>query len=458
MTAYKYKTNTPGGIKEMLVIAFPMVIAHACSTVMTFTDRLFLSKLGTDHMNAAFAGGLTAMLFMTFFIGLIGYSTAVVAQYFGAGEKTKAAGASVQAVLIVLIAFPLMLLLKPVGELIFSVSGVPGEQLELQKIYFSILINGSIFVLLRNAYNGFYTGIGRTKVVMVASLVAMTVNVAANYVLIFGKFGLPALGVRGAAYGTIIGEFTSGAVMLVLLFARGYSKKYNFKVAFRFSREIMQKLLKYGYPAGVEFLMNFLAFTLLIMIFQAHSPETGTATTILFNWDMVAFVPLIGIEVGVTSLVGRYLGRKEKDTAEKAAYSGVKAGIIYSAIVFVAFLGFSEALTRVFSPSVYDPVFEAAVPLSKFMIRFAAPYVLLEAFLVAVIGTLRGAGDTRLPMIMSVSVHYLFLLAAWLILHVFDLSPEIAWVTIVVIFLVFCFLFMARFKSGKWKEINMIEK
>jgi MATE family multidrug resistance protein len=67
-----------------------MVVSHACDTVMTFTDRVFLSRLGPDEMNAAMSGGLTSFMMMTFFMGLIGYTTALVAQYLGAGRRTAA--------------------------------------------------------------------------------------------------------------------------------------------------------------------------------------------------------------------------------------------------------------------------------------------------------------------------------------------------------------------------------
>jgi len=85
----KNREHTPGGIREMLAIALPMVISYAADTVMTFTDRMFLSRLGPEVMNAAMGGGLTAFMMSTFFLGLIGYSTALVAQYLGANRKSS---------------------------------------------------------------------------------------------------------------------------------------------------------------------------------------------------------------------------------------------------------------------------------------------------------------------------------------------------------------------------------
>ena len=90
----KAADRAAGGVRELLAIALPMVVSHACETAMTFTDRLFLSRLGPEQMNAAMAGGLTCFMTMTFFLGLTGYTTALVAQYLGAGRKQHCAVAT----------------------------------------------------------------------------------------------------------------------------------------------------------------------------------------------------------------------------------------------------------------------------------------------------------------------------------------------------------------------------
>ncbi|MDP6330010.1 MAG: MATE family efflux transporter, partial [SAR324 cluster bacterium] len=77
----------PGGISQLLYIAIPMVVSQACETIMMFTDRLFLSQVSPMHMSASMSGGLTAFMFSTFFIGLTGYATPLVAQYLGSGNK-----------------------------------------------------------------------------------------------------------------------------------------------------------------------------------------------------------------------------------------------------------------------------------------------------------------------------------------------------------------------------------
>lgn len=118
MTSQAY---APGGIREMLAIAVPMVVSHACDTFMTFTDRMFLSRLGPEIMNAAIGGGMMSMIMISFFMGLISYSTALVAQYLGAGRKNTCPLVTTQAFIFVLFAYGLILLLKPLVVSFFHV-------------------------------------------------------------------------------------------------------------------------------------------------------------------------------------------------------------------------------------------------------------------------------------------------------------------------------------------------
>ena len=445
-----------GGIKEMVAIAVPMVISQACYTVMTFTDRMFLSRLGPEFMNAAMVGGLTVFMMMTFFLGLTGYATAVVAQYLGSGQKDRCAVTLTQAVIVAFLAYPLILLCRPLAHGLFNAMGIMPSQLDPQKLYFDILIMAVIITLLRNCLSAFFSGVGRTKMVMVSGLTAMSVNIVVNYILIFGKFGMPAMGIRGAAYGTIIGSTSGLAVLLVSYLGRENFRRFNVAGSFRFDTEVMRTLFRFGYPAGLEMFLYLLAFDIVVMIFHSVGAVAATASTIVFNWDMVSFVPLLGIGVGVTSLVGRYMGAGDPDTAQKATMSGFKLGMIYSALVFILFAGFPEMLAAIFRPGASEGVFAAAMPATVFMIRLASFYVLAEAVFVVFIGALRGAGDTFWAMFISVTLHWVLVPILFVMLKVSDTGLEAAWKGVVGMFLLFSVFVYLRYRSGRWRTISVV--
>lgn len=450
------KIPVPGGLREMLAIALPMVVSHASETAMTFVDRLFLSQLGTVPMSASLAGGLTSFMMMTFFIGLIGYATALVAQYLGAGLKEKCAWVVTQTLFIALLAYPLILSGRPLIHRLFAATGIAPEQLAQQQAYFDLLLYGAVLVLLRTCLASFFSGIGRTRVVMLSALIAMLVNMGANYVLIFGHFGVPALGIRGAALGTLLGSFCALLVLLTAYLGRGIRQEFGVLESLGFDAAVMRKLLRFGSPAGVEMFLNLLAFTLMILLFHSHGVVTATAVTIVFNWDMVSFVPLIGIQIGVVSLVGRYLGAGRPEIADRAARSGLKMAWTYSTLILILFIALPGALVDIFAPATPDLIYPQAAPLAVSMLRLAAFYVLADAVMIVCSGVLRGAGDTFWAMCVSVGMHWLLLPVLYVALNILQLPPQTAWLALIFLFQGFCAIFYLRYRSGRWKRLSLV--
>ncbi|HQH80536.1 MAG TPA: MATE family efflux transporter [bacterium] len=449
--------HKPGGMREMIAIAIPMVVAMACDTVMTFTDRVFLSRLGPEIMNAALGGGIASFMISTFFTGLVGYSTALVAQYLGAGRKNFCARVVAQALFIIAVGYPLIILCRPFAHFLFERSGISFEQLIPQKLYFNILIFGSVIGLLRMSLSSFFSGIGRTRVVMIAAFASMVANIFFNYVLIYGKLGLPAMGIAGAAYGTILGGCLGLIVLAAAYFRKNNRKEFSVAGSARFDREVMYKLLRYGYPAGLEMFLKIFAFNAIVMLFQSHSAMTATAVSIMFNWDMVSFIPLIGIGIGVTSLVGRAMGSGRPELAAASVISGLKLGSIYSAIILLLFVGLPDILVGVFSPSAGDiGTFVEAAPLAIFMIRVASLYVMVNAVIIVFISALRGAGDTFWAMCLTVGVHWVIVASLFLMLNLSGASPKSAWVVFTCVFIVFSFVVYARYRGGKWRDIKLV--
>jgi MATE family multidrug resistance protein len=441
----------------MLIIALPMVASYACETILIFTDRLFLSRLGVIPMNAALLGGLSSFMLMTFFIGLTGYVTALAAQYLGSGQTDRCAKVVFQAVLLSLAAAPLLLASRPLIHQLFAFMAIPPQQLAQQQIYFDILVFGAFPVLLRNSFSSFFSGVGRTRVVMFAALITMLINIAANYILIFGHLGFPPLGLRGAAYGTLFSSCCGLLVLLTYYLSRYTRSTYAVMQSFHFDRELMLKLLRFGSPAGIEMFLNLLAFTIVIMLFHADGLVTATAVTIVFNWDMVSFVPLLGIQIGVVSLVGRYMGAGRPDLAARATNSGLTMALAYSSLILILFVFLPEFLVAVFQPQITDDIYLQANPLAVQMLRLAALYVLADAMMVVFSGALRGAGDTFWTMCISVTLHWMLIPVLLLVLRVFNLPPQIAWLALIAAFMVFSGMFYLRYRSGRWKALNLVD-
>ena len=458
ITRLRNRLRGPGGVIELLGVAVPLFVSNACETVMLFTDRLFLARVGPAQVSASMGGGLTAFMFMTFFLGLTGYANALVAQYYGAGRRERVARVVAQALWISLAAYPIILCCIPLGRRLFDVMGVASAQQIYQRPYFTILMCGSLLGLLRHSVSAHFSGIGRTRTIMAAAAVMMAVNIGANYVLIFGKLGLPALGIRGAAFGTLLGSFAGLLTLGGVYFGRRNRRAYGTVAGLRWDGPVLRRLLRFGYPAGVEFCLNMVAFNLLVMTFHSYGVEVALAVTAAFSWDMVSFIPLIGCNVAVTSLVGRYVGASRHDIAHRATMSALGAVGLYAAVIVVVFSLFPQALAGVFRPSGDDAVFARALPLAAFMVRLVSVYVFADAVGLVFSGALRGAGDTLMTMVISVSSHWLLTLSGLILVRGLHAPPRVAWSVVVVLVWSIGLAFCARYRTGRWRHIAVIER
>ena len=408
-------------------------------------------------MNAALGAGAVQLALITFFTGAISYTTAMVAQRLGAKKHRDCAKVFMQAIYLSFICVPLLYLSIPLGHIIFGMENLPADQLQYQKTYFNILMFGGIINLVRNAAPCFFSGIGETKIVMQAAFVGMIINVVCNFFLIYGAGPIPAMGIAGAAYGTLIGNFVSTVILFARFFSQSYHKRFNTRHSFAFSKPLTVELLKKGIPSGVEMFLNMAAFQLLILMFHALGPESATASSIMFNWDMVAYVPLIGLEVASTSLVGRYVGAKEGAAATRSTYSGLRIGWAYSALIGMLFIFLPGVLADIFRPDANAAasaisIFENARPMSLFMLRFAALYIFVEVLLVIYAGALRGAGDTLWVMFASALMNWFVAGALYVTAYVFHLPAHYAWIAVVAVYSTAPLFFLYRWKSGKWRK------
>ena len=445
-------------MRDLMAVAAPMMISTGCDTAMIFTSRLFLSHLGPEQMNASLVGGLASLVTGTLFLGTIGFTTALVAQHLGAGQRNRCSLATTQAIIIALIAWPLLICLRPVFHAIFAASGVEPRQLALQNEYFDICNTWYGVFLLRSVMASFFSGIGQTRVVMVSTIVAMTVNILASWLLIFGHAGFPELGMRGAAWGNVIG-CASGLVILICVYLTpAIRKTYSVMRSWYFDASEMRTLLRYGLPGGIEFMLNLLAFSAMIDVYHAHAPMTATATTLVFNWDIVCFVPLVGLQIGVSSLVGRAMGAGSPETAKRVVRSGIMLGMMYSGVVLIAFVGAPQALVSMFQTEQVTPAFTTSAALAADMLRIAAAYVLMDAVVLVVSGALRAAGDAFFTMCISVGLHWMPLPIVIIGLHYADWTPLQVWSLQIVLYIVGGSLFWLRWRAGRWQGISVVGK
>jgi MATE family multidrug resistance protein len=437
-------------LRELLRLSLPMVVSQGAFAVMVFTDRLFMSYIDAAHIAAALGGGVAAFFCFSLFMGLITYGNALVAQYFGAGDRAKCSLVATQGVLIALGSAPFLLLMAYFGGRAFAMIGHDPAQVPLEQTFFSILMTGSVFTLLKAVLASYFAGIGRTRVVMVADLLGCALNVPLSWVLIFGKFGFPQLGIAGAALGTIVATLCAIGVYLVFYLSKDHRREFHLAQSLRLDRGIMRRYLRLGMPSGLESFMNISSFNLFLLLFQSYGVVQGAAMAIVFNWDMVSFIPMIGLNIGVMSLIGRFVGAGNMERANQVISSGFIVAIGYSGLLAIVFLVFRESLVGVFETQ--DGNFGAIQELANHMMIGLVSYMLADATILIAGGALRGAGDTRWLMVTSMSLHWLMLLAQYYVIVVHGFGPRVSWWVFVSMLIILALMYAGRLFGGRWRE------
>ena len=435
---------------ELARIALPMVVSQGTFAVMIFTDRYFMSQIDSVHMAAALGGGVAAFFSFCFFTGLLSYANALTAQYLGAGELGKCSKVVTQGIVITVMCSPALVLITYLVSGIFENVGHDSAQVELEKTYYTILMLGVIITLTKTCLSSYFAGIGRTRVVMICDVCGLVFNVPLCYVMVFGKLGLPELGIVGAGISTIIASFFACLLFFLFYFEREHRVKFFVMNSFHIDWGVLRRFWRLGFPSGLELFLNVAAFNLFLLMFQGYGIVEGASAAIVFNWDLLSFVPMIGLNIGVISLIGRFVGANDMARTDEVMSAAFFLGVFYSAILAILYISFRFPLVEVFSPPEGD--FSEIRSLSAFMMIGLSSYVMADAIIIISGGVLRGAGDTRWLMYTSVGLHWAMLIAQYYVILVWQFGPQVSWLTFCAMIFAIAIVYVWRLQSGVWRD------
>ena len=435
---------------ELARIALPMVVSQGTFAVMIFTDRYFMSQIDSVHMAAALGGGVAAFFSFCFFTGLLSYANALTAQYLGAGEISKCSKVVTQGIVITVMCSPALVVITYFVSGIFENVGHDPVQVELEKTYYVILMLGVVVTLTKTCLSSYFAGIGRTRVVMICDVCGLVFNVPLCYVMVFGKLGLPALGIIGAGVSTIIASVLACLLFILFYMEREHRVKFSVMNSFHVDWGVLRRFWRLGFPSGLELFLNVAAFNLFLLMFQGYGVVEGASAAIVFNWDLLSFVPMIGLNIGVISLIGRFVGANDMARTDEVMSAAFFLGIFYSAILAILYISFRFPLVEVFSPP--EGNFSEIRDLAAFMMIGLSSYVMADAIIIISGGVLRGAGDTRWLMYTSVGLHWAMLIAQYYVILVWQFGPRVSWLTFCAMIFAIAIVYVWRLQSGVWRD------
>jgi MATE family multidrug resistance protein len=451
----------PCGGREVLAIALPLVVQTAFWSIMWFIDRMFLMWHSKEAVAAALPAGMFFWTMICFPQGIAAFVNTFVAQYHGAGRPERIGLAVKQGVWFAWLVTPLFLLAIPFAPWIFTRTGATPEIARQGTLYFQTLTLGAGALVVSAAMSSFYTGRGLTRVVMLVDVAGSLINIVLDYLLIFGKWGLPELGIAGAGLATAIANW-SIVLIYWLLMRRAADRQAYGLAASRIDWDLFRRMIRFGVPGALPLVVEAAAFSLLIGQVAAIGENEAAATSLAFNVNAVAFVPLIGLSIAVSTLVGHKLGENQPDLAARATWTGVAIGLAYTAAFGLLYIGLPRWFLA-FHAAQADPAqFEPIAELTAILLRFVALYCLFDALQIVCLGALKGAGDTRFILVNAIVVSTLALLIGNLCEDYFQWHERHWrlwgwwWVMTAWIFTL-GMVYLLRFIHGAWRTMRVIE-
>jgi MATE family multidrug resistance protein len=448
---------TPGGSRELLALAAPLIVSQGFMTVQVFVDTVLLSWYDPRAMAASFPAVMWFWLLLGPLQVTAGYTSTFVAQYTGAGRPRRVGPAVWQGVHFALLAGAGLLLLIPAAGPLIAVGGHSAALQGLEVTYLRCLAFASLPMLLMAAVNGFFAGRGKTWTVLCVEAFGTTVNVALALVLVFGRLGFPELGIAGAGWATVAGSWASALLALGLLLSKPYREEYATASGWRLERDLFGRLMRYGGPAGTQVFLDVLVFNLFVQMVGRLGEAAMGATTLTVRLNMIAFLPMMGLGQAVCILVGQRLGADRPDLAERSAYTGLKWAFGYMCSVAAVYLLLPGLLVSLFEGGRDPEDFAAVAALVPGLLVCVAVYSLADAVNMTFAFALRGAGDTRFVTAATFCLAWpIMVIPTYLVVRAGGSVYWTWWFATAHIFAMAACFFL-RFRTGKWKSMRVIE-
>ncbi|WP_439629303.1 MATE family efflux transporter [Gemmata sp.] len=450
-------TAAPGGSKELLKLALPLVVSQSFMTVQVFVDTVLLSWHDPLEMAASFPAVMWYWLFFGVLQVTAGYTSTFVAQYTGAGRPGRVGPAVWQGIHFAVVAGVLFMAVAPLAPWLISLGDHPAGIQPLEAVYLRCLAFAALPMLVMSAVNGFFSGRGHTWTVLGIEAFGTAVNVALACVLIFGRYGFPEMGIEGAGWATVVGSWASALLAVGLMLRGRYRAEFGTASGWKPERELFGRLMKYGGPAGAQVFLDVLVFNVFIQLVGRLGDAALGATTLTVRLNMIAFLPMMGLGQAICILVGQRLGENRPELAEQTTYNGLRWMVGYMCVVAAVYLGVPTLLVSVFEGDRDPETFAAIAAVVPTLLIFVAVYSVADAVNLSFAFALRGAGDTKFVTLLTFALAWPLMVIPTAVTVWLGGSVYWCWVFAAahIIGMSVCFWF--RFRSGKWKSMRVIE-
>ena len=444
-TALPMRVPTRG---ELLRFALPMMAGLLTMSLNTLIDVLFIGRLGTSALAAVPLAGIVYLIPGVLMQGLMRNAIAFCGRAHGAGRDGEIGGFLAQYRWLVLPAIPLLVLYGQAWPFFAWLGAVDAAVSELAQSYLLIRAWDIAPVMLVALYVAFYQAIGKTRFPMLIYALILCTNALLDYGLIFGHFGLPALGVEGSALATVLAQSLGALAIMWATHSGRLRARFGLRLWARPNPALLGSILRVGLPQGLGDMADLGTWSAFTLIVGHLGREALAATNIGMQLTQVIFLPGYAVGLAGASYMSRFLGAGRPDLAKAATVRSLWLAATYMGVMGLPLWFLGERIAATFTTDA-GVIWQAGL-----MFRVMAVYQVIDCLGFVTRTTLGGAGDTRVPFLMLLaSTLGVMLPGAWVLARVVHPPIVGAWLGACAFMLVYAVLMLRRLHGGRWMHI-----
>lgn len=439
-------------VPRLLKLAIPMILSTSAISIMQIIDAIVLSRYSSAAIAAIGPAGMAVIMIQGFLFGTSSYAGTFVAHSYGRRDN-QGVRTSVWLGIYTSLAAGIVALAVawPLAQL-FLLAGHEPQVARDEYVYFLICMLGAFFPVLSGALSGWLSGIGRPVIVTVVTFVSFAVNALLAWGLVLGEWGLPRMGIAGAALATVIAQMVA-ALLYTLLFARAGG--FSDAVARRLQLAGFRHFLALATPMGLRISGELAAWTLFLIVVGRLGTVELAATSIAFRINGMAFFPALGLGQAAGILVGHARGSGSDNEVPAIAWQSLVVCELWMLVMAILFATASVPLMSIFAGNGTDSALIVAT--GSLLMKFVAFYCLFDAANVMIGCVLASAGDTRWLARTFLISSAVFLMLLWIVDRIIPrLTAE--WTLATLFVFATAVIWLLRFRSGSWRKIKVLKE
>ncbi len=389
--------------KYNLTLSYPVTLGLLGHTIVQLIDNIMVGKLGTSELAAVSLGNSFILIAMSIGIGFSTALTPLVSESIGKKNNSEKDFLNHGFLLCLLLGIFMFLNVYNSKDLLF-VMGQPSYVVSLAYPYIKWVSISLIPLITFQAFKQFTDGLSMTLPAMYATVFSNFINIILNYILIFGKFGFPSLGIEGAALGTLIARFSSLIFIIFYFYFNPNLKRYlSSFTRINLNYKILKKIIFLGFPSALQMFFEVLFFVAAIWMSGLLGKNEQASNQIALNLSSITFMVAMGFSVVAMIRVGEMFGKKDVTRLKKIAYSLFLIILIFDLFFCLMFLLFNEYLPWIYLSKTSDksiPDVFQVIEISSKLILISGVFQIFDGLQAVVLGALRGIQDVFIPTVL----------------------------------------------------------